>query len=74
MKTNIRKEDWADAQADLNLRWTHMPLCWVCHDAAHIYNVFKMTSGVNSYTFFKNSSYSLFRLHDPKAHKLIKRL
>ena len=20
--------DWADAQADLSLRWVHMPLCW----------------------------------------------
>ena len=27
--------DWADAQADLGLRWTHMPLCWFCHEAAH---------------------------------------
>ena len=28
--------DWADAQADLSLRWAHMPFCWFCHDAAHI--------------------------------------
>ena len=27
---------WADAQADLSLRWAHMPFCWVCHDAAQI--------------------------------------
>ena len=27
--------DWADAQADLSLRWAHMPFCWFCHDAAH---------------------------------------
>ena len=26
--------DWADAQADLSLRWAHMPFCWFCHDAA----------------------------------------
>ena len=26
----------ADAQADLNLRWEHMPLCWFCDVAAHI--------------------------------------
>ena len=25
--------DWADAQADLSLRWAHMPLCWFCHEA-----------------------------------------
>ena len=23
--------DWAYAQADLNLRWAHMPFCWFCH-------------------------------------------
>ena len=23
--------DWADAQADLCLRWTNMPFCWFCH-------------------------------------------
>ena len=28
--------DLADAQADLSLRWAHMPLCWFCHAAAHI--------------------------------------
>ena len=24
------------AQADLSLRWEHMPFCWFCHEAAHI--------------------------------------
>ena len=28
--------DWADAQADLSLRWAHMPLCWFCHEAAQL--------------------------------------
>ena len=28
--------DWADAQADQSLRWAHMPLCWFCHEAAHL--------------------------------------
>ena len=27
--------DWVDAQADLSLRWAHMPFCWFCHKAAH---------------------------------------
>ena len=27
--------DWADAQADLSLRWAHMPLCCFCHEVAH---------------------------------------
>ena len=26
--------DWADAQADLSLRWAQMPFCWFCHEAA----------------------------------------
>ena len=25
--------DWADAQADLSLRWAHMPFCWFCLEA-----------------------------------------
>ena len=33
--TRIRWPD-ADAQADLSLRWTHMPFCWFCHVAAHL--------------------------------------
>ena len=31
--------DWADAQADLSLRWAHIPLCWFCREAAHLCNV-----------------------------------
>ena len=27
---------WADVQADLSLRWAHMPFCWFCHEAAQI--------------------------------------
>ena len=29
--------DWADAQADLSLRWTHIPLCWFCQEMAHMF-------------------------------------
>ena len=28
--------DWADAQADLSLRWAQSSFCWFCHEAAHI--------------------------------------
>ena len=28
--------DWADARADLSLRWAHMPLCLFCHEAAQL--------------------------------------
>ena len=31
--------DWADAQADLSLRWAHVPLCWFCHEAADRMNL-----------------------------------
>ena len=27
--------DWADAKANLNLRWAHRLFCWFCHAAAH---------------------------------------
>ena len=29
--------DWADAQANLNLRWAHIPFCWFCHEAAQMF-------------------------------------
>ena len=28
--------DWTDAQADLSLRWAHMPRCWFCHEVAQL--------------------------------------
>ena len=28
--------DWADAQADLSLRWAQRSFCWFSHEAAHI--------------------------------------
>ena len=28
--------DWADAQADLSLRWAQRSFCWFCHEAAHL--------------------------------------
>ena len=30
------RPDWVDAQADLSLRWPHMPFCCFCNEAAHI--------------------------------------
>ena len=29
-----------NAQADLSLRWAHMPLFWFCYEAAQIYNYY----------------------------------
>ena len=28
--------DWADARADLSLRWAHRWFCWFCHAVAHL--------------------------------------
>ena len=39
--------DWVDAQADLSLRWVHMPFCWFCHEAAH----FACLSVVKGHTY-----------------------
>ena len=47
--------DWADAQADLSLRWAHRSFCWFCHEAAHF---------VISYLHFNCSSFMT------KFHKL----
>ena len=32
-----RRSDWADAQADLSLRWAHRSFCWFCHEAADLW-------------------------------------
>ena len=42
MRTAKTLIGWADAQADLNLRWANMPFCWFCCEAAHM---LKMSSG-----------------------------
>ena len=31
--------DWADAQADLSLCWTHMSFCWFCRALTHLTNL-----------------------------------
>ena len=38
MKSGQRRlwSDWADAQADLSLRWVHRSFCCFCHDVAQI--------------------------------------
>ena len=33
--------DWADAQADLSLRWAHIPLCLFCREAAQLFQFLK---------------------------------
>ena len=30
--------DQPGAQADLSLRWAHMPFYWFCHEVAHLLN------------------------------------
>ena len=36
IKAEVSSEILADTQADLSLRWAHMPLCWFCHEAAQM--------------------------------------
>ena len=31
--------DWADAQADLSLRWAHMSVCRFCHEVARMFAI-----------------------------------
>ena len=31
------KDSDQTAQADLSLRWAHMPFCWFCHETAHLF-------------------------------------
>ena len=31
--------DWADAQADLSLRWAHIPLCWFSYALARLLSI-----------------------------------
>ena len=41
--------DWADAQADLSLRWAHMPFCWFCHAAAYMKDHYTWHEGLFSH-------------------------
>ena len=50
---------WADAQADLSLRWAHMPFCWFCHEAAQM--CLRIQSDLHVKYWF-----SEYRLHDLK--------
>ena len=45
---------WADAQADLSLRWAHMPFCWFCHEAAEIKNI-RSTKRQNRHRWIKSN-------------------
>ena len=44
--------DQPDAQADLSLRWAHMPCCWCCHVAAQIAFAF-----IKTYKWYNLSKY-----------------
>ena len=58
--------DWADAQADLSLRWAHMPCCWFCLAAAHIRNT------VTAYKMRKDlllETKKLYKLKQQQYHR-----
>ena len=48
--------DWADAQADLSLRWLHMPFWWFCHVAAQL-----MHFNLYPYLIPEKVTYGIFR-------------
>ena len=31
--------DWADAQADLSIRWAHRLFCWFCHETVQLFKI-----------------------------------
>ena len=44
--------DWADAKADLSLRWANRSFCWFCHEVAQILAV---------WIFFPSSSWPIVK-------------
>ena len=57
--------DWADAQADLSLRWAHS-FCWFCHVAAHIFS--SSNFRIITAFFFCVQSFKCFRATDLQLH------
>ena len=58
--------DWADAQADLSLRWAHMPFCWFSHEAAHFSFVLSNDVLCSKVSVFEN-----LHVYDIKRHSNI---
>ena len=60
--------DWADAQADLSLRWAHMPFCWFCHEVTQMLlllftTILQLsTPGINLCAAKRSQWYGLLRL------------
>ena len=44
--------DWADAQADLSLRWAQKSFCWVCHEVAQNASSRVYAAHIHFITFF----------------------
>ena len=61
--------DWADAQADLSLRWVHRSFCWFCRAVAHIWHAtcWEPKSRLHAcISFNSNTVLPKLSLHDPK--------
>ena len=43
--------DWADAQAELSLRWAHMLFCWFCHAADQLLS-FKKLKAIDDWSIY----------------------
>ena len=48
------------AQADLSLRWAHIPFCWFCHEAAHLSFIFFVEITISDPSFIGEKSYMSF--------------
>ena len=55
--------DLGNAQADLSLRWAHMPFCWFCHEAAHLQYLDRSVCDICLHRFRNIVMHSLDPLH-----------
>ena len=63
--------DWADAQADLSLRWAHMSVCWLCHVAAQLQDQLSCPNWVSIHVNFSINPFSARRTFLSFAHVLM---
>ena len=61
--------DWADAQADLSLRWAHTHFWWFCHKAAHMLIVSHIFPRLQIWTKLYNAYKNVHLFHFLKPVK-----
>ena len=63
--------DWADAQAVLSLRWAHMPFCWFCQDAAHLFLHNCKNINLKSFNFHLKLWQMMMSLYFPNRFRIL---